>query len=265
MGLQPYFHDILNAFGADRFEFEEVYSYNLAILSQAIADYESVWRRLRATEVKYFFGFIYAYGASSYADTSHNDPSLIHAVKLLTIHRAKGLEFPVVFVPGFVRENWPRHEETYVDENLYDVNRYICDEEDERRVYYTAITRSMKYLFITGSSRRNKRDGTPYVRRFEPHPFVTQLMKDTGFSNAIGLKRGRSGYPEKIPSSSLFPTTFSDIDCYNKCGYDYMLRNVFCYKAGVPPAFGYSSRLHNILNIIYNGYIKTKKIPDDGA
>jgi len=261
-GLQPYYHGILNAFGAERFEFEEVYNFHLAILSQAIADYESVWRRLRASEVKYFFGFVYAYGAFSYADTSHNDPSLVHAVKLLTIHRAKGLEFPVVFVPGFVTEMTPRYEETYVDEQLYDVDRYVGDVEDERRVTYTALTRSVKYLFITGSSQRTKRDGSSYARSFEPHPFIYELANSTGFSNALDIERPRSGYPIRLLSSSLFPTSFSDMNCYQRCGYDYLLRNVYGYQAGVPPAFGYGARLHNILNIIYNGYISSKKVPE---
>jgi DNA helicase-2/ATP-dependent DNA helicase PcrA len=263
-GLQPYFHSILKAFGADRFEFEEVYNYNFAVLSQAIADYESVWRRLRASEVKYFFGFISAYGMSGYADTSHSDPSLVHAVKVLTIHRAKGLEFPVVFVPGFVREMAPRYEETYVDENLYDVERYVGDEEDERRVCFTAVTRSMKYLFLTGSSERNKSDGSRYARSFEPHPFIYELTKDTKFSNTIAIVRPKSGYPDRRLGSSLFPTSFSDINCYQRCGYDYLLRNVFGYRAGVPPAFGYGTRLHNILNIIYNNYITSRKIPSAG-
>jgi DNA helicase-2/ATP-dependent DNA helicase PcrA len=261
-GLQPFFHSILEAFGAGRFEFEEVYNYNLAILSQAIADYESVWRRLRASEVKYFFGFIYAYGASSYADTSHSDPSLVNAIKVLTIHRAKGLEFPVVFVPGFVKEMTPRYEETYVDGNLYDVDRYIGDEEDERRVCYTAITRSMKYLFITGSSRRKKRDGSQYIRSFDPHPFIHELQKHTEFSSNISITRKKSGYPKRRPSSSFFPTSFSDINCYQRCGYDYLLRNVYGYQAGVPPAMGYGTRLHNILNIIYNDYITSQKVPN---
>lgn len=263
-GLQPYFHRILQAFGAGRFELEEVYNYNLAILSQAIADYESVWRRLRASEVKYFFGFIFAYGASSYADTSHNDPSLVHAIKLLTIHRAKGLEFPVVFVPGFVREMTPRYEETYVDSELYDVDRYIGDEEDERRVTYTAITRSVKYLFISGSTQRTKRDGSPYVRGFEPHPHVYELTKDTKFASNDDLSRPRSGHPDRLLSSSLFPTSFSDVNCFQRCGYDYLLRNVYGYQAGVPPAFGYGTRLHNILNIIYNDYITSKRVPENG-
>ncbi len=262
LGLQPYLHETLKAFGADRFEFEEVYNFNFAVLSQAIADYESVWRRLRASEVKWFFAFVINYGAGSYADTSHNDPSLINAVKLLTIHRAKGLEFPVVFLPGCVRERTRGSEETYVDDSLYDRARYDGDEEDERRVYYTAITRSMKYFFMTGSTHRNKEDGTPYRTRFDPHDFVYELTGQTKFSGNLAINRKKSGYDKRKLGSELFPTTFTDLSCYDRCAYDYLLRGVYGYNAGVPPAFGYGARLHNILNIIYQNYIKSKKIPD---
>lgn len=262
-GLQPYLHRILKAFGADKFEFEDVYNYNFAVLSQAIADYESVWRRLRASEVKYFFAFIICYGAGSYADTSHNDPSPIKAVKLLTIHRAKGLEFPVVFLPGCVNERRRRSQETFVDDNLYDQARYEGDEEDERRVYYTAITRSMKYFFMTGSTERRKEDGTDYKIRFYPHAFVNELTSQTKFSSRITINRKKSGFDERKLGSELFPTSFTDLSCYRRCGYDYLLRAIYGYQAGVPAAFGYGARLHNILNIIYQDYIKSKKIPKE--
>jgi len=158
-----------------------------------------VWIRLRASEVKYFFGFVEGYSKHSYADTSHNDPALINAVKVLTIHRAKGLEFPVVFIPSFVKERHRAFEGTLLDEKLYDVAKYEGDIEDERRVYYTAITRSMKYLFITGSAKRKKKDGTPYKRpaAFEPHPFMGELAHCANFSHNAVITRKRSGYPAR--------------------------------------------------------------------
>lgn len=263
MGLQPYLHGILNAFGADRFAFDEVYSYNFALVSQAVADYETVWRRLRAKEVKYFFGFIKAYGVYAYSDTSHSDPTLINAVKVLTIHRAKGLEFPVVFIPGFIRQRKPNRENLFVDDHLYNRDKYDGDKEDDRRVYYTALTRPMKYLSITGSTRRTKKDGSPYKITFDPHPFTTEIIGGGKFTDDPTLKRKKSGFPERKLSSKLFPTSFSNINCYRRCGFDYLLRNIYGYQAGVPPAFGYGARIHNILNIIYKNYIKTEQIPKE--
>lgn len=260
-GLQPYFHEILNAFGADEFDLEEVYNYNLAVLSQAVADYESVWRRIRASEVKYFFGFINAYGSQSYTETGHQDPTLIDAVKILTIHKAKGLEFPVVFLPGMVEEQSPRIESTFVNPALYHFQDYAGNEEDERRVLYTAVTRSEKYLFISGSRLRKKADGKPYAKPAQPYPLISEITNGMPFTDNITIHPVKSGLPPRKNASDIFPTSYSDINCYKRCGYDYQLRSVYGYQAGVPAGFGYGTRIHNILNIIYQDYIRNGTIP----
>ncbi len=261
-GLQPYLHDILNAFGSEEFELEEVYNYNLAVLSQAVADYESVWRRLRAREVKWFFGFISAYGSHSYSETGHQDPTLINAVKVLTIHKAKGLEFPVVFIPGMVEEKSPPADKTYLDPELYDIHSYLGDEEDERRVLYTAVTRSERYLFISGSRDRKKPDGTDYKRPAVPYHFIEEIVDGMPFTDKTEIHPVCSGFLPRRNAKDVFPTSYSDINCYRRCGYDYQLRSVYGYQAGVPAGFGYGTRIHNILNIIYNNYIRSGKIPD---
>jgi DNA helicase-2/ATP-dependent DNA helicase PcrA len=61
----------------------------------------------------------------------------------------------------------------------------------------------------------------------------------------------------------MFPTSFSDISTFRRCGYDYLMRNIYGYQAGVPAAFGYGTRIHNILNIIYNNYMKNGLLPND--
>jgi DNA helicase-2/ATP-dependent DNA helicase PcrA len=67
-----------------------------------------------------------------------------NAITLMTIHSAKGLEFPVVFVAG-------------LEEGLFPLTRtYIDDEEleEERRLFYVGITRAMEKLYITWAARR---------------------------------------------------------------------------------------------------------------
>lgn len=66
-------------------------------------------------------------------------------VQILTIHAAKGLEFPVVFIAG-VEEGIIPHERS-VQENSGDV-------EEERRLFYVAITRAQKKLFLTSCKKR---------------------------------------------------------------------------------------------------------------
>lgn len=60
-------------------------------------------------------------------------------VRLLSVHSAKGLEFPVVFLVGMVEGEFPLARAMGVEEEM----------EEERRLCYTAITRATQKLFIT--------------------------------------------------------------------------------------------------------------------
>ena len=257
LGLQGYFYKILNAMGAEKFDFGDVFHYNLAALSAAISDYESVWVRLRASEVEGFFYFVYAFARGYYAESAHSDPSLINAVHVLTIHKAKGLEFPVVFIPNFEKKQRHRSDETFVDSKLYDFTKYAGTEEDERRVYYTAMTRSEKYLFITGSNEQDNRK-----RSYKPHDFIDDIDLKYFSKNLESITR-RSGYKPKSRNVGTFPTSFSNLNCYDRCPQDFRLRHVYQYNAGVPVTFGYGTNVHNMLNIIHSSYITKKRIPDD--
>jgi DNA helicase-2/ATP-dependent DNA helicase PcrA len=259
LGFQEIYHKILGAMGSEIFSFGEVYSYNMAVLSQAISDYESVWIRLRASEIEGFFYFVYAYAQNHYAEIQHSDPTLINAVQVLTIHKAKGLQFPVVFIPCLIEKRPPWPVTSFVDTNLYDVNRYRGSIEDDRRLYYTAITRSEKYLFLTGSIERDGR-----TKRYKPHQFVQEFNKKYFSSSIKPIKRKISGLPPRvIHQKGIFPTSFSEISCYDRCPHDFHLRHIYGFNAGVPAPFGYGTNIHNILNLIHKNYIKEKKIPSE--
>lgn len=257
LGLQAVYHKILSALGAQRFDFGEEYHYHFAVLSSAISDYESVWKRLRAAEVKDFFHFAQAFGQNNYTETQYEDASLIDAVKIMTVWKSKGLEFPVVFFPGLSKKRKPAETPVFIDDSLYPTHIYSSDVEDERRVFYTAFTRSEKYLFLSGYEQKegNKR---PYV----PHPFIEELDKKF-IDSDLKLVRKKSGYEARKLHEATFPTSFSELTTYDRCPYDFWLRNICGYNAGVPAAFGYGTNIHNILNMIHNNYIKTEHIPSD--
>ena len=77
-----------------------------------------------------------------------DDESNKGKVNLMTIHASKGLEFPVVFIAG-VEEGLIPHARS-VEENNGDV-------EEERRLFYVAITRAQEKLIMTSCQKRKRR------------------------------------------------------------------------------------------------------------
>jgi len=76
-------------------------------------------------------------------------------ISLLTMHAAKGLEFDVVFITGLEAGLLP----------YQPPNRPPADAEEERRLFFVAMTRAKKHLFLTRSRTR-----TLFGRRFKPGP-----------------------------------------------------------------------------------------------
>ena len=78
-----------------------------------------------------------------------------NSVKLMTIHKSKGLEFPVVFIPSVNEKLLPHHR-----------NKNICE---ERRLMYVAITRPEKELYISSTEQYNRQESKPSI-------FITELF-----------------------------------------------------------------------------------------
>ena len=98
-------------------------------------------------------------------------------ISLLTIHAAKGLEFPVVFIPGcengLLPLTWGKASKSVLDE--------------ERRLFYVGVTRARKKLFL---SRARKRVWRGKVREFPPSPYLADIEEQL-------LERRRSQPPGK--------------------------------------------------------------------
>ena len=83
----------------------------------------------------------------------------IDAVHLLTFHASKGLEFPVVFIAG-------------AEEGITPLTRKDTDIEEERRLFYVAMTRAKDELQITCSSERSRYG---QIETVEPSRFINEI------------------------------------------------------------------------------------------
>ena len=81
------------------------------------------------------------------SDISENEQGDIDAVKLMTVHSSKGLEFPVVFIAG-------------LEDNIFPLSNAMMEPkllEEERRLMYVAITRAKDVLFLSYANSRMTR------------------------------------------------------------------------------------------------------------
>ena len=102
---------------------------------------------------------------SLYRDISNNsDNNNDDSITLMTVHNAKGLEFDVVFITGLEQGVFP-HYFSLEEENGID---------EERRLFYVAITRAKKKLYLTYSKKRRINTG---ILEQLPSPFLFEIPK----------------------------------------------------------------------------------------
>lgn len=119
-------------------------------------------------------------------------------VTLMTIHSAKGLEFPCVFVVG-------------LEENLFPSQISITNRtelEEERRLFYVAITRAEKFLTISYAQTRFKFGNINYS---DPSRFISELPKELIDTPTSTYKKSFSG-----PNKPFISSTKSNFISVNK-------------------------------------------------
>jgi DNA helicase-2/ATP-dependent DNA helicase PcrA len=119
---------------------------NLAELKQSVYEYETTCGEEATAE--HYLSHVALFSNSDTADTDDK-------VKLMTVHAAKGLEFPYVFLCGMNEGIFPTRR-----------TRTLPGMEEERRLCFVAVTRAEKRLFLSEAEGRNT-DGSPrYPSRF---------------------------------------------------------------------------------------------------
>jgi len=92
-------------------------------------------------------------------------------VNLMTIHSAKGLEFPVVFIAGAEEGLIPHERSMGEGEEGEDAGNI----EEERRLFYVAITRAREKLYITSCQKRRRLQNTIDC---SPSPFLNEIPSE---------------------------------------------------------------------------------------
>ena len=118
------------------------------------------------------------------ADTRQDDTGL---VTLMTLHNAKGLEYPVVFMAGMEEGVFP-HSRALDEGGL----------EEERRLAYVGITRARTNLYLVSARRRNVFGAIQYGQRSR---FLDEIPPELTDRPAVQARRPGFGGPAQRPAS----------------------------------------------------------------
>ncbi|MBS1496647.1 MAG: UvrD-helicase domain-containing protein [Bacteroidetes bacterium] len=117
-------------------------------------------------------------------DADNEDKENQDVVKLMTIHAAKGLEFPVIFVGGLEETLFPNAMSINTREEL----------EEERRLFYVAITRAKQKLFLSFSNARYR---FGQLQQNEPSRFIDEMPEqylDRSYAGVAAKNNASTGW-----------------------------------------------------------------------
>ena len=234
----------------------EVVFYNLGKFSQLISDFEQIHFHSDPERKYQTFGDFLFYQAEDAYDEGWLDQQYANpdAVRVMTVHQAKGMQWPVVFVPALLRNRFPTAKPT--GKSVWHViprdavkgqARYESGIEDERRLFYVAMTRSQKYLFATWAPIDGFNNRYQKVSDFWNNILASRYVKrkPPDFSARPRLE------PEQRAGISDVVLSFSELKYFFECPYQFKLRVLYGFNAPIPEPLGYGKSLHDALAEIH--------------
>ncbi|MCF7906909.1 ATP-dependent helicase [Patescibacteria group bacterium] len=183
------------------------------------------------------------------------------AVKITTVHSAKGLEFKWVFIVNLVERRFPSIGRSDPIELPPALIKEIIPEGDvhlqeERRLFYVALTRAKDGLFLTAAEDYGGKTKKKASR------FLSELKLNKK-DQLIGLTSGahyvRREEKKEKPSPSLrLPSkfSFSQLNAFSKCPQQYKFAFVLKLPREGKAAFSFGSTIHNTLQIFVQEWMK---------
>lgn len=136
---------------------------NIAIISNTFKNYDEM---MYSKDFKGAFWFLYR-NIKEYDSLNENE----HGVQIMTIHKSKGLEFPVTIISGLREGSFPKAFKSKKDSNYYtpyeflNYKHYNNEEEEKQdydleqlRVLYVGMTRAKDTLILSSSERKSKKN-----------------------------------------------------------------------------------------------------------
>lgn len=222
---------------------------NLGTLTSLVLNYDENVKAFDPFWMRSYFRYLQREKAVDYEENNSDD-----AVQLMTIHRAKGLEFSCVFMPF---QNALSDRIDKVESFRVVAGISTDDINEEKRLFYVGITRAKNFLGIS-RPKFNKVNG---AEKTPSESFrIVQGLDHTSLSS-VDTILGNLPKGEIIDEKQTTNTTlsFNAIKTYQICPRQYMYRNVWRMQTVRTGGMQFGSNMHRVLqafnSLVYEGSI----------
>ncbi len=208
---------------------------------------------------------------------SKTDISSFNAVNILTIHSAKGLEFPIVFLVNLTEERFPtRHKKEIISipqeliKEILPIGDYHIEE--ERRLFYVGLTRAKDKVFLSASKFYGEGKRPRKISRFVMETLGEELVnKQTNIKkeekSQLSIfdfkppKRTSLGIlSEHSEPKDLKNFSFSQLNSFKTCPLQYKYQYILKIPTIPSAAESFGITIHQSLQKFYTEFLKNKKI-----
>jgi len=229
----------------------------LGQFSKIIEDVETVYVSVdSADRYQGVLNFLAQVAPNAYELSTDDLVATPDAVTISTVHGVKGLEFPVVFVVDVDAQRFPHKIEPYrgwvpriLVNSAVERGSYCTTPADEARLFYTALTRSERFLYVTGSAKEPSLKKPRKRGIFFDHLASSnaQMVHDLADISPV-LDRTD---PKPRASEPNLPTSFSEIRTYLVCPMQYEFRYRWDFSPPINEMVGFGITVHTIIEKLH--------------
>ncbi len=239
---------------------------NVSKFFDTIKEYEKENPNSNIYEYVDFLNYSIEVGESPVVDQM--DLSEYDAVNILTVHSAKGLEFPVVFLINLVSERFPSRNrkdtipmpQDLIKESLSGLDEREENLQEERRLFYVGATRAKEKLYLTaatfyGNGKRKKK-GSIFLSEIMNRDITDEfnspdIIKSVGENSMYISKDEREMIPEEINIKVGERVSYSQINVYQYCPKKYEYSYIYRIPTKPHAALAFGTSIHNSLRDFY--------------
>jgi DNA helicase II / ATP-dependent DNA helicase PcrA len=246
---------------------------NLSRFFNTIKEYERENQDFNIYEYVDFLDYSIEVGESPLVDQM--DLNEYDAVNILSVHGAKGLEFPVVFLSSLVSDRFPSRSrkdtipmsEELIKEALTGLDEREEHLQEERRLFYVGATRAKEKLYLSaanfyGSAKRKKKSSiflSEILDRDITEDFANPSVVKTNRDTEIYVPNQEDVISGDIKMEVGKRVSYSQINVYENCPKKYMYSYVLQVPSKPHASLSFGTSIHNTLRDFYTLFKRYKE------